>query len=78
LAGSKFTAVDSFYVPIAIRVRNYGIHMSKASLDYVDFILSIDSVRTWENDAINEPWCEIGHEQDCVKFGVIIEDLRKV
>jgi glutathione S-transferase len=77
LAGSKFTAVDAFYAPVAIRVKKYGIQMSKTSLDYVDFILSIDSIRTWEKDAINEPWREVGHEQDSVKFGVIIEDIRK-
>jgi glutathione S-transferase len=77
LAGEKFTAVDAFYAPAAMRIRNYGIHMSKASLNYVNFILSIDSICTWEQDAIKEPWHEIGHEEECVKYGVLTEDLRK-
>ncbi len=77
LAGSRFTAVDAFYAPVAIRVRNYGIQMSKVSLDYVNLILSIDSVRAWEISAQNESWREPEHEEDCSKFGVIIQDFRR-
>lgn len=77
LAGNNFTAVDAFYAPVAIRVRNYGIPMSKVALDYVNFILSIDSIRSWEDAAINESWREPSHEQDCVKYGELIEDFRK-
>ena len=78
LAGNKFTAVDAFYAPIAFRIRTYHLKMSASALDYVELLLSIDSMRAWEEDALNESWREPAHEQDSIKSGVMMEDFRKI
>lgn len=77
LAGSKFTAIDAFYAPIAFRIRTYGLNMSTKSLSYVDLLLSLDSMRAWEEGALKEVWREPGHEKSSIKSGVLIEDFRK-
>jgi glutathione S-transferase len=77
LAGSKFTAVDAFYAPVAFRVRTYGFSMSTAALDYVELLLSTESMCEWEEQALKESWREPGHEQDLLKSGVVLEDFRK-
>ena len=77
LAGNKFTAVDAFYAPVAFRIRSFGLSLSDAALHYVDLLLSLESMRTWESDALNETWREQGHEQDIIKSGVLVEDFRK-
>ena len=77
LAGNKFTAVDAFYAPVAFRVRTYGLDMSPASQNYVNLILSAKSVLAWEEAALKESWREAAHERESLKFGILIEDLRK-
>ena len=78
LAGNTFTAVDAFYAPVAFRVRTYGLHMSAASLNYVNLMLSTRSVLSWEEEALKESWREAAHERESLESGVLIEDLRKV
>lgn len=76
LAGNRFTAVDAFYAPVAFRVRSFGIALSEAAQDYVDLLLSLDSLKQWAVDAINETWREEGHERECLEAGEITSDLR--
>ena len=77
LAGNKFTAVDAFYAPVAFRIRSYGLNLSPQALKYVDFLLSTKSLQLWLKDALKEPWRELEHEEDSVKSGLLVEDLRK-
>ena len=77
LAGRKFTAVDAFYAPVAFRIKTYGLNMSAPALEYVNYLLSIRSLKIWLEDALKEPWREEGHEEDSVKSGVLVEDIRK-
>lgn len=77
LAGNEFTAVDAFYAPVAFRIRSYSLNMSPQVLKYVDFLLSTESLKIWLKDALKELWREPEHEQDSVKSGLLVEDLRQ-
>lgn len=77
LAGNKFTAVDAFYAPVAFRIKGYGLSLSAPAMAYVDHLLSIDSLQSWLEDALNESWREEGHEEDSLKAGELVADLRK-
>ncbi|GFZ80175.1 glutathione S-transferase [Pseudohongiella nitratireducens] len=76
LGGKQFTAVDAFYVPVAFRARTFQLQLSQQSQAYVNELLSLDAVKTWEKSALNETWRESGHEADTVRFGKILEDNR--
>lgn len=49
LAGEQFTAVDAFFVPIALRIETYGLHryFSKKSLAYQRRLLALPQLKTW-------------------------------
>lgn len=49
LAGELFTAVDAFFVPIALRIETYGLHryFSKKSLAYQRRLLSLPQLKAW-------------------------------
>lgn len=76
LAGDQFTAVDAFYVPVAFRIRSYGLVLSESSMAYVGRLLALPSVKQWEQDALAETWREEAHEQEAEQFGTITHDLR--
>jgi len=76
LAGAEFTAVDAFYVPVAFRVRGYGLQLSAPSMAYVERLLALDSVRAWEAAALAETWREAGHEAEMLQVGTIVSDRR--
>ena len=76
LAGKKFTAVDAFFAPVAFRIQTYGIKMSQKALDYVAHMLSLGSMQTWYEQALEEPWREQGHEKEISATGTILVDYR--
>lgn len=78
LAGDSFTAVDAFFVPVAFRVRSFQLSLSTTSMQYVERLLSLDSVNLWEKDALAETWREPGHEADTVRFAAITLDRRAI
>lgn len=78
LAGEKFTAVDAFFAPVAIRAKNYHLSLSSPASDYRDRLLALASMQDWVAAALQEPWREAGHERDLVRAGDIVEDLRAV
>lgn len=59
LAGNKFTAVDAFYAPVALRARAYGLKFSVISQQWIDRILKHHAMIEWVEAAIKEP--EITH-----------------
>lgn len=77
LAGSKFTAVDAFYAPVAFRVRTYGLDVGVAGQAWVDHILAHPAMKEWEAEALKESWREISHEEELAASGVIIADYRE-
>ncbi|MBN4075931.1 MAG: glutathione S-transferase [SAR86 cluster bacterium] len=76
LAGEKFTALDAFFAPVVFRIRTYDLPMEDKCSEYAEHLLSIGSMREWEEAALKETWREPEHESDMIKYGVLVEDLR--
>lgn len=49
LAGNQFTAVDAFFVPVALRIETYGLHhyFSESSLTYQKYLLMLPELKEW-------------------------------
>jgi glutathione S-transferase len=78
LAGSRFGAVDSFYAPVAFRVRTYDLPLSPESRAYAERLLNLPSMRDWNAAALQESWRDDAHEAEARAIGTWIEDLRAV
>ncbi|MCU0759165.1 MAG: glutathione S-transferase [Steroidobacteraceae bacterium] len=76
LAGDRFTAADAFYVPVAFRVRSYGLELGAAAAAYAQRLLALPSTREWEDAALREPWREPAHEAEILASGTLLEDRR--
>jgi glutathione S-transferase len=77
LGGDTFTAVDAFFAPIAIRAQNYGLPLSPISTEYVQRLLTLDSMVSWIAAAQQEPWQEFNHEKEVRQSGAILADHRQ-
>ena len=77
LAGSKFTAVDAFYTPVAFRFQTYGFELSAKSLEYMNRLLSLDSMQLWYEQALMEPYRDAPHESDAAACGETTADYRR-
>ncbi|HEY8683069.1 MAG TPA: glutathione S-transferase family protein [Rhodanobacter sp.] len=78
LAGSSFTAADAFFAPVAFRIQSYGIGMSAASLGYAARMRALPSMQRWHADALRETWRDPDHEDEVMRGGELLEDLRAV
>ncbi|MFK8010975.1 MAG: glutathione S-transferase family protein [Marinicellaceae bacterium] len=76
LAGSKFTAVDAFYAPVAFRVQSFGLKISQLAQDYMNRLLTLESMQSWYQQALEEPWREKNHELEALNSGKILKDYR--
>jgi glutathione S-transferase len=76
LAGAAFTAVDAFFVPVAFRVRTYGLALGAPAAAYAARLLDLPSTRQWEAAALREPWREVAHESEILASGTLLEDRR--
>jgi glutathione S-transferase len=76
LAGTKFTAVDAFFAPVAYRVRTYGLAVGAAGEAWVEMVLAHPAMQQWEGEALTETWREIGHEAELAACGTITADYR--
>ena len=76
LAGDSFTAVDAFYAPIVFRFMTYDIELSCTAQTYCDLILSLNSMKEWQQRGIEETWRDQPHEMDILKYGTVLSDLR--
>jgi glutathione S-transferase len=77
LAGQSFTAVDAFYAPVVFRIQSYRLALSAAAMAYVDHMLSLHGMQSWESDALDETWRDLEHENSVNKYGRVTSDLRK-
>ena len=77
LAGDSFTTVDAFYAPVAFRVQSFGLELSNPVADYMNRLLSLDSMLEWQKSAYAEPWREEGHEEEARKTGEVLKDYRE-
>ena len=76
LAGEKFTAVDAFFSPVAFRMQTYDLLKSRVAKQYVQTLLSLESIKSWQGEALIEPWIEDSHEQEAKDSGNIFKDFR--
>lgn len=77
LAGNKFTAVDSFFAPIAFRIQAYDLPVSDLAKQYVATLLKLPSMEQWYKEALQEPWREKAHEDWIHQAGKVTKDFRK-
>ena len=77
LAGSTFTAVDAFYAPVAFRIRSYDLQLSGEAMAYAARLLQLRSMQDWYRDAILETFRDEPHEQDMLRLGSVLEDVRR-
>jgi glutathione S-transferase len=76
LAGKTFGAVDAFFAPVAFRAQTYFLSLSTAADTYAKKLLALPSMQSWYKDALAEPWREAAHEEDSMRVGTWVEDLR--
>ena len=77
LTGSRFTAADAFFCPVAFRVQSYQLPVSGQALAYCQRLLALPVMQAWDQAAILEPWLEQGHEEDAKAVGIVVEDRRR-
>jgi glutathione S-transferase len=76
LAGSAFTAVDAFYAPVAFRVQTYGLALDATADAYAKRLLGLDSMKAWYADGIKETIRDLPHEEETLRMGAVLQDLR--
>jgi glutathione S-transferase len=77
LAGAAFTAADAFFAPVAFRIQTYGLELSKPALQYASALLALPAMQSWYAAALTEPWREVDHEEELLRAGKVLEDLRQ-
>jgi glutathione S-transferase len=78
LAGSKFSAADAFYAPVAFRIQTYAPPLDDAANAYAQRLLALPAMREWYGDALKETWRDAAHDAEAAQWGVITGDLRTV
>ena len=63
-------------MPVAFRVRSYGLPLGTVAAAYAQRLLELPSTRDWEAAALREPWREPGHDAEILAAGRVIEDRR--
>lgn len=76
LTGGAFTAVDAFYAPVAFRVRTYGLALDATADAYAKRLLGLPSMKAWYADGIKETIRDLPHEEETLRMGTVLEDLR--
>ncbi|RUL61594.1 glutathione S-transferase family protein [Dyella dinghuensis] len=76
LAGATFTAVDAFYAPVVFRIQSYALDIDAAAQAYVQRMLALPSMRRWYDAALKETWRDPDHEEETLRQGTLLRDLR--
>jgi glutathione S-transferase len=76
LAGSRFTAVDAFFAPVATRIQTYGLPVTERAQRYATLLLQQTVVAEWIAGGIAETWRDPSHEQEILASGELLTDLR--
>lgn len=76
LAGDRFTAVDAFFAPVAVRVQGFGLPLPEAAAAYARRLLDLPAMVEWIDGALREPWRESNHERELLQSGTLVEDRR--
>lgn len=76
LAGAEFSVADAFFAPVAFRVRTFDLSLSEMAQAYCDKLLSLKSMKLWEEQAIGEIWRDTDHEREMSLVGEVVADYR--
>jgi glutathione S-transferase len=76
LAGTKFSAVDAFFAPVAFRVQTYDLPLSKIAAAYCSRLLTLPGMQLWQREALAETWRDLAHEAEVLQYGDVVQDLR--
>ena len=76
LAGTRFTAVDAFYAPVATRIQTYGLPITGVAGDYAAMLLKQPAVAEWIEAGMRETWRDVPHEKDILAAGEVLQDFR--
>jgi glutathione S-transferase len=76
LAGSAFSAVDAFYAPVVFRIQSYQLPIDTTARKYVEHMLTLPAMQRWYDAALKETWRDPDHEEETLRQGILLEDLR--
>ena len=76
LAGAAFSAVDAFYAPVVFRIQSYELALGDVAHAYVQRMLALPSMRAWYAAALKETWRDPDHEEETLRQGTLLADLR--
>jgi glutathione S-transferase len=76
LAGQAFSAVDAFFAPVVFRIQSYQLQVEQASHAYVERVLALPAMQRWYEQALQETWRDPDHEEETLRQGKLMQDLR--
>jgi glutathione S-transferase len=76
LAGSRFTAVDAFFAPVAFRIQTYGLQLERTAHQYAARLLELPAMKSWYESALAETVRDWPHDEEAKQLGTWLEDLR--
>jgi glutathione S-transferase len=77
LTGTRFSAADAFFAPVAFRIQTYDPPVDATARRYAASLLALPSMREWYDAALAETWRD-EHDDDARAYGTITSDLRAV
>ena len=77
LGGSRFSAVDAFFCPVAFRVQVYDLQLSAPARAYAQRLLDLPAMQDWYAAALKETWRKQAYEQEALAAGRIVADYRQ-
>lgn len=77
LGGSRFSAVDAFFCPVAFRVQVYDLKLSAPARAYAQRLLDLPAMQDWYAAALKETWRKQAYEQEALAAGRIVADYRQ-
>jgi len=76
LAGANVTAVDAFFAPVVFRLFTYGLQLSAPAMAYATRMRNLPSMQRWYHAGLAETARDVGHDEEILQQGSIVEDLR--
>jgi glutathione S-transferase len=76
LAGATFSAVDAFYAPVVFRIQSYQLSVDENVQTYVQRMLALPGMQRWYEAALKETWRDPDHEEETLRQGTLLQDLR--
>lgn len=76
LGGESFSAVDAFYAPVVFRMQTYGLVMGDKAQAYAKRMLEFPAMQSWYEQALQEEWRDVPHDEMCLELGDVVEDYR--